>query len=112
MAPVLADLRATGGPLPVVVDEEWIDDPDYASAMLGGTGISVRLAAAGCDRIVSVADQVQEWAIEELWIRSATNWPRCPRHPDAHPLAAVNRDGIARWACPTDGTAFTPIGSL
>lgn len=65
-----------------------INDPDCASASLGGTSISVRLAdtprAIG---ISSVADQVQEWAIEELWIRSATNWPPCPHHSDTHPLA-------------------------
>ena len=117
MTAVLADLRATGGPLPFVDDEDWRNDPDYASAMLGGhdgsgIGISVRLADAESDRIASVADQVQEWAIEELRIRSATNWPPCPHRPDAHPLAAVNRNGVARWACPSDSTAFAPIGSL
>src|SRR5664279_4539264 len=60
MAPVMADLRATGGPLPMVDDEDWVDDPEYASAMLRGPdgrgfGITVRLAAAECDRIASVA---------------------------------------------------------
>jgi hypothetical protein len=117
LAPVMADLRATGGPLPMVDDEDWVDDPEYASAMLrgpdgGGFGITVRLAAAECDRIASVADKVQEWAIEELWSRSATNWPPCPVHPDSHPLAALNRNGVARWVCPSDSTALAPIGSL
>lgn len=117
MAPVLADLRATGGPLPRVADTEWTNDPAAPSAMLwspsgSGSGISVRLGDSPADRVANAADQVQEWAIEELWADSPTNWPPCRRHPGTHPLAAAVIGGIPRWTCPKDGTGFAEIGSL
>jgi hypothetical protein len=52
-------------------------------------------------RIASVADQIQEWAVEARWHagRPAT-WPGCPLHPDSHPLMAAVREGRAVWICP------------
>jgi hypothetical protein len=117
MAPVLADLRATDGPAPLVADTEWTDDVEHPSAMLwspegSGTGIRIRLADGQADRVAHAADQVQEWAIEELWRSSATNWPTCPSHPDTHPLAATVVDGVASWVCPHDRTPIAVIGLL
>lgn len=116
MAPVLADLQATGVPLPQVADTEWTDDDAATSAMLwspqGGSGIWIRLTDGEADRIAHAAEQVQEWAIEELWASSATNWPPCPKHPDTHPLAPAVHDGVATWACPKTGDPFVAIGTL
>jgi hypothetical protein len=117
MAPVLADLRATAGPAPLVADTEWTDDAQHPSAMLwsqdgGGSGIWIRLTDGAPDRIAHAADQVQEWAIEELWRSSATNWPACPQHPVTHPLSATVSDGVPSWVCPVDGTPVAVIGAL
>lgn len=64
-------------------------------------------------RIAGVADQVQEWAVEELWRtgRPAT-WPECPWHPGSHPMTAVARDGRAGWTCPGSGREAGLIGTL
>jgi len=117
MAPVLADLRSSSAPEPRVADTEWTKDPNSPSAMLwntdgGGSGVWIRLTDGKADRIAHAADQVQEWAIEELWRSSATNWPACPHHPDTHPMAAKVVGGVASWVCPSDGTPFAQIGML
>ncbi|MCU1633586.1 MAG: hypothetical protein JWM61_2238 [Micrococcaceae bacterium] len=39
-------------------------------------------------RLADLADQIQEWVIEELW-RSGSSWPQCPRHPTTHPAQPV-----------------------
>jgi len=114
----LRDIRSLGVPEPEIRDTIWIKDPAYPSAVLGsiggaGTGISVRLADPQAERLARVADQVQDWVIEELWSRhEPTNWPTCPAHPDSHPLICVTRDGTAVWTCPIDLTEFSPVGSL
>lgn len=113
---VLRDIRSTGVPEPDIRDDDWADE-DSASGYLwsrdgSGVGVRVDLAAAEADRVAQVADQVQEWVIEELWGHAATNWPRCPDHPDSHPLQALARDRSAVWACPAEGTSFSPVGSL
>jgi len=115
LEPVLHDIRASGAPMPDVRDQEWADDG--ASAMLwssdgSGSGVRVDATAPEEDRIVMVADQVQEWVIKELWGQAATNWPPCPSRPASHPLTASRRGGVAVWTCPRDGTPFSPVGSL
>ncbi|MGY1602889.1 hypothetical protein [Geodermatophilus sp. SYSU D00815] len=118
LVPVVHDLTATGAPVPRVVDDGWSDDPGTASAMLWsrdgthGSGVGVRLGAPRHEQLVHVADQVQEWAFDELRGTAATNWPRCPHHPATHPLQAAVRDGAARWVCPRDGTAVAVVGGL
>ncbi|GAA4628811.1 hypothetical protein GCM10023196_046740 [Actinoallomurus vinaceus] len=117
LEPVLRDIRATGAPEPDVRDDGWADDDLSASAFLwsrdgSAVGIRVDRAAAEADRVVQVADQVQEWVIEELWGQAATNWPRCPGHPATHPLRASTRARSAMWVCPSEGTPISPIGSL
>jgi hypothetical protein len=64
-------------------------------------------------RIASVADQVQEWAVEELCrVHRPATWPECTWHPDSHPMAAEVRNGRAVWTCPRSGHASDRIGSL
>jgi hypothetical protein len=60
-----------------------------------------------------VADQVQEWAVEELCsVGRPTNWPQCPRHPQSHPLVAVLREGLAVWVCPKTADVVCEVGHL
>ena len=63
-------------------------------------------------RIAMLADQVQEFVIEELWSHAPTNWPPCPQHPDTHPLIATVVEGVATWVCPREGTPCSAVGSL
>ena len=118
LAPVLHDLENSGSVRPDVRDVGESGWPGQLTAMLyspGGSGQGV-MALTGDplpERIASVADQVQEWAIEELCsIGRPTNWPQCPHHPDSHPLAAVVRENRAVWTCPKTGDVVTGIGQL
>jgi hypothetical protein len=117
LAPVMVDVRASGGPVPVVRDEAWTDDPSTVTAVLDGpkssTGIGLTLGASAVDAVVALADQVQGWVIEELRHQAApTNRPPCSAHPDQHPMAAENRDGTATWSCPAGAVEGVVIGSL
>lgn len=116
LAPILRDLGRAGIEPPTFDGRDWMGDPDYAAVMMwsadgSGTGLSVRRTASLVDRVVSAADQVQEWAIEgQLWGWSSTNWPPCPQHPDNHPLqpAVVGPDAL--WICPVSRAVVAPIG--
>ena len=78
-----------------------------------GQGVSAMAAEPLPQRIASVADQVQEWAVEELCrTRRPATWPECTWHPGSHPMAAEVRDGRAVWTCPRSGHASGHIGSL
>jgi hypothetical protein len=111
LAPVLDDLRNSGGPIPDVRDAQWSSFPGQVTAMLyaadgSGQGVSAMAAEPLPQRIASVADQVQEWAAEELCrVRRPATWPECTWHPDSHPMAAGVRDGRAVWTCPRSGHA-------
>jgi hypothetical protein len=98
LAPVLRDLGTCGAPVPDVRDKQWSNVPGQVTAMLhdaDGTaqGVFAMAAESLPQRIASVADQVQEWAVEALWRagRPAT-WPECPEHPNSHPLTAAVQD--------------------
>ena len=117
LRPVLADLRATGVPVPQIVDSDWTGEADRPGATLwspdgSGQGVAVHRGRPPAEQVADVADQVQEWVVEELWRRAPTNWPRCPHHPTTHPLAARLQSGAAWWVCPRDGVAVSEIGSL
>jgi len=117
LAPVLRDLRTTGAPLPIVEDREWTDDPAAPSAMLHSTdgsasGVRVTRSAPPAERVAMAADQVQEWAIEELWPQGRSNWPPCPRHPTSHPMRTTVGQGVAGWQCPADDVVVAAIGEL
>lgn len=119
LVPVLDDLRNSGGPVPDVRDAQWSNNfPGQVTAMLyaadnSGQGVSAMAFEPLAQRIASVADQVQEWAVEELCrVHRPATWPECPWHPNSHPMAAQVRDGRAAWTCPRSGHAVDRIGSL
>jgi hypothetical protein len=110
-------LRATGLKLRVL-DESATKDARYDSFWLvasGGvrTGVLVAWGQSESERLVSVADQIQEFVHEQLSIlgRPAA-WPECPEHPHGHPLAAELVDGKPSWKCPVSGTVAGRIGLL
>jgi hypothetical protein len=115
---VLDDLRNSRGLVPEVRDAQWSDFPGQVTAMLhaadgSAQGVSVMAPDPLPQRVASVADQVQEWAVEELWREGRpTAWPECPQHPDSHPLAPAVREERAVWTCPRSGYAIDGIGSL
>jgi hypothetical protein len=125
LEPVLADLRASGQPLPAIAPEADPRVPALGHPLFGGptamllspdgTSMSVTMqpgiSATSC--IVMVADRVQEWLIEELGFRGIpTNWPRCPMHPDTHPLQPELVHEAAMWICPKTGEPIVSIGRL
>jgi hypothetical protein len=118
LAPVLRDLATTGSVRPEVRDDQWSDFPGQLCAMLhspdgSGQGVHVMADQPPQDRVAQAADVVQEWAVEELCARGrATNWPRCPRHPDNHPLAATVREQRAVWVCPREGDLVATVGEI
>jgi len=121
-APVLRDLRAVDAIVPEVRYEAWQDrGPESVSAFIapagrtvGSLGVWVELAASRSEQVAQLAEQVQEWEVEELCAtgRSAT-WPECPEHPNTHPLEPVVTDeGAAIWRCPRSALAVCAIGEL
>jgi hypothetical protein len=120
LAPVLNDIRATGAIVPEIREEEhkdlgqdmvsaWLQGPDGVTGM----GLRVNMALPTADRLADIADQFQEWEVEELAAagRPAT-WPECPEHPKSHPLSPQVRDGAAVWSCPRNGHVEYPIGGM
>jgi len=74
------------------------------------------LAAEGmtaAERVTRLAEQFQEWEIEELAAagRPAT-WPECRDHPNSHPLEPVLNESTAAWRCPRTGQMICAIGAL
>jgi hypothetical protein len=112
------DLSAGGVPLPRVEPTDWQACEPSESVMLfaaDGTGMGVwlDLGASPAARFAHIADQVQDWAVEELArLGRPTNWPVCATHPVNHPLKATVEGGHAVWACPTGGAASSPIGGV
>jgi hypothetical protein len=120
IAPVLRDIQASGAILPTMreetqdgVDGEWISvmlwSPDGT-----GMGVFIPTEPTAADQVVRLAEQVQEWEIEELASagRSAT-WPECPEHPNSHPLEPVAADrNRAAWRCPRSGHVISQVGAL
>lgn len=118
LALVLRDLATTRSVLPEVKDVQWSSGPGQVTAMLfgrdgSGHGVSVLEGDEFPEQAASVADQVQEWAVEELAAlgRPAT-WPECPEHPNGHLLAPVVRDRRAVWVCPSSGVLLGEVGRL
>ncbi|MEV5121393.1 hypothetical protein AB0K49_00970 [Streptomyces decoyicus] len=78
-----------------------------------GQGLTSPLGGTAAERLVHLADQVQEWAVEALWSEGASAvWPQCPTHPDTHPLTATVRTDTAVWVCPKRGAVVARIGEL
>ena len=118
LTPLLRDLESSRSVIPQVRDDQWSDVEGQSTAALhspdgSGQGVSVMTAESLVERIASVADQVQEWAVEELCaVGRPTNWPQCPEHQNSHPLAAVVCDARAMWTCPATGRQVSEIGWL
>ena len=118
LTPVLRDLENSGSVIPDVRDSQWSTFEGLVTAMLysrdgSAQGVSAMIGESLPERIASVTDQVQDWAVEELGsIGGPTNWPQCPQHPDSHPLSAVVREGRAVWNCPKTGHVVSGIGQL
>lgn len=116
LAPVIADVRATGVPEPRIEASVWTGDPGMPAAMLwstdgSGVGIFVRAGDEESRRVAHAAEQVQDWVIEEC-PASAANWPPCPAHPGSHALSPVVVGGVAEWACATERVVVAPLGGL
>lgn len=120
-APVLRDIAASGA-IGLDVREEahadrghetvcaWVSGADGITGM----GIWVLLGSSAAERIVELAEQLQEWEIEELSAagRPAT-WPECPEHPNSHPLEpVVEGENDAVWRCPRSWHVICAIGAL
>lgn len=118
-APVLRDLRATGAIVPDVREEARDDRAGEAvSAWVtsgdgGGMGVWVSLAGSPAERVAQLAEQVQEWEVEQLcWAGRSATWPECPEHPGSHPLEPAVAGGVAVWRCPRSRRVAGTIGSL
>jgi hypothetical protein len=115
---VMSDLRVAGLDGWRIQPSDWQDWEPSESALLrapdgSAMGVWIDLSADAAQQLAELADQVQEWAVEELGAqRRPTNWPQCPAHPDNHPMQARVRKGNAVWACPSRGGAVILIGQL
>jgi len=119
------DRRSSGAIVPRVVEEAHDDPgPDGVSAWIrlpggdgfhdvGSRGIQVQVSLPPAERLAGLADQLQDWEVEELAAagRPAT-WPECPQHPGSHPLAPRVSGGQAAWCCPVSGQVISAIGAL
>jgi hypothetical protein len=118
--PVLHDVRVSGAIVPDVRDEAHEDlGGGVVSAWLGnragtgGMGIRVLVGLPLAEQVAGLAEQVQEWEVEELAaVGLPATWPQCPDHPNSHPLAPEARDGQALWACPRTGRRIAAIGGV
>jgi len=116
LTPVLADLSTCAVSLDVR-DEDWGSPGGPAATVWepdgSRTGISMLSGESAVEQIVSLADQLQEVAIEALWTeRLPVTWPQCVLHPDTHPLEPAVEAGQAIWRCPQSSTVVAAIGSL
>jgi hypothetical protein len=107
---LLPELQLTSGLQPHL--EERGDSVMFLNQDGHGQGIHLR-GGGETDELAQVADQVQEWAVEELWNqgRSAT-WPECPFHPSSHPLEPVVEEGTGIWRCPKTSEGIAAIVKL
>ncbi|MFF3646086.1 hypothetical protein [Streptomyces sp. NPDC002564] len=118
LGPVLRDLSATCAVRAAVTVAKDFVSPGADVVMVcapdgSGRGVSVAEHCGAAEQVADVADQVQEWVVEELCalLRPAV-WPECPAHPGTHPLAAGVERGVAVWSCPRSGRVVAPVGGL
>jgi hypothetical protein len=72
LVPVLRDLGTRGAPVPDVRAKQGPDFPGQVTAMRHDTdgtahGVFAMAAESLPQKVASVADQVQEWAVQALW---------------------------------------------
>ena len=120
LEPILRDMHSSGAIVPNILEEAHDDlGPDCVCAWIqspggaGSQGIRVQASLPAPERLADLADQLQEWEVEELAAagRPAT-WPECRQHPDTHPLAPQARGDQAAWCCPASGQVISVIGAL
>jgi len=81
----------------------WLEAPDGT-----GQGIRVWLNGNNGYQVYSLAEQLQEWMVDQ-----GATWPPCPVHLDAgHRLETDIRDDVAVWWCPRSGQTVAAVGSL
>ena len=117
LAPVLADLARTTALTPRFEDVEWPVEGAVGTMVFlrgaGGAGVSIIKSADRTGQVVSVADQVQDWAVEALsGFGRSPIWPECPEHPNSHPLRPIERNEAAFWVCPVSRDEISAIGSF
>jgi hypothetical protein len=119
-APLLADLAASGMPVPDIREEAhnepglpsasgWLQEPDGA-----GQAIGVLLDRSPAQQVAELAEQIQDWATDQQQDANRPRyWPACPKHPDApHRLTPEVRDDRAVWSCWESRQVIWPIGEL
>jgi hypothetical protein len=115
---VIPEVERTTGLVLIVVDHGYVDPLGRDWTMLlneegHGLGLSVNEGDSPVQRLAHLADQVQEWAVEELWRQGLpATWPECPLHPNSHPLQPAVVDDKAVWSCPKDAEVVARIGEL
>lgn len=114
---VQCDLTVEDAIMPMLVESDWDGSGIQVTAAVRwpdgrGRGIATLKEAALPERVVYLADQVQEAEVEALWsVGRPAVWPHCPKHPNRHPLRPEVRDGTAVWTC-ADSEVIAPIGQL
>jgi hypothetical protein len=117
LEPVLADLANAVHLVPDIRGSDF-GGPGSLCAVLttadgGSVGIRITDGNDHSSQVVDLADQIQDWAVEELWSAGRSPvWPTCPEHPDVHPLAPTETDGRAVWTCPKTSKVVATIGHL
>jgi hypothetical protein len=115
---VLPDLISTTGLNPQVREDNWSDVRGQECAHLNSDdGSTVGIWVMSGDTIAAqaaeLADQIQEWAIEELFrLGRSPTWPECPEHPGSHPLSPKVAESNAVWGCPATLRTHAVIGHL
>lgn len=117
LIPVMDDLTSATAMSPEFEDPEWPLQGRVGTTLFlpgaGGVGVSITSGGDRTSQVVSLADYVQEWAVEVLWQTGRSPvWPECPEHPDSHPLRPIARSGAAIWVCQVSQALIKPIGSL
>jgi hypothetical protein len=115
---VVRDLERTGGLTLRVLDERADSLYGYESVWMlsaypARTGLLAPLEMGDAERVVHVADQVQEFVLEELGrLELPATWPECVEHPGSHPLEARLAEGGPGWVCPKSGRTIAAVGGL
>jgi hypothetical protein len=78
-----------------------------------GLGIVVASSPPTADRIVQVANQIQDFVVETLPEHGhPAVWPECGEHPGSHPLEPATDASQPVWRCPRSGQIHGAIGGL
>ena len=115
--PILADLAGEANVVPEIRESNWAGPQSLCADLsfdgAGVVGIMTTKGATHSTQVADLADQIQDWAVDVLFsARRSPVWPRCPEHPDSHPLKPTESDGRAAWVCPVSSKVVAQIGLL